>query len=186
MEKKESEFVAYSVLSKNECGKGTYTLYVQSICVEGRYMIMFMSDDREELKEVADRINEVRHSIYKNRRDKENIEAYVVWAKGEIIVIKKYYEDRDYTKEICILKLVEYLEKNDWSTEWLINDYAIYIDEWIADRERIINVFNESLKERNSYALEKAIEEKEAELRELKCIKYLIKNSYKLIEREDK
>lgn len=78
MEKKESEFVAYSVLSKNECGKGTYTLYVQSICVEGRYMIMFMSDDREELKEVADRINEVRHSIYKNRRDKENIEAYVV------------------------------------------------------------------------------------------------------------
>ena len=92
-------------------------------------------------------------------------------------MIKKYYEDRDYTKEICILKLVEYLEKNDWSTEWLINDYAIYIDEWIADRERIINVFNESLKERNSYALEKAIEEKEAELRELKCIKYLIKNS---------
>lgn len=67
-------------------------------------------------------------------------------------MIKKYYEDRDYTKEICILKLVEYLEKNDWSTEWLINDYAIYIDEWIADRERIINVFNESLKERNSYA----------------------------------
>ena len=54
MEKKESEFVAYSVLSENECGKGTYTL------------------------EVADRINEVRHSIYKNRRDKENIEAYVV------------------------------------------------------------------------------------------------------------
>jgi len=47
---------------------------------------MFMSDDREELKEVADRINEVRHSIYKNRRDKENIEAYVVWAKGEIIM----------------------------------------------------------------------------------------------------
>ena len=28
--------------------------------------------------------------------------------------------------------------------------------------------------------------EKEEELRELKCIKYLIKNSYKLIEREDK
>ena len=78
MEKKESEFVAYSVLSENECGKGTYTLYVQSIRVEGRYMIMFMSDDREELKEVADRINEVRHSIYKNRRDKENIEAYVM------------------------------------------------------------------------------------------------------------
>jgi hypothetical protein len=78
MEKKESEFVAYSVLSENECGKGTYTLYVQSIRVEGRYMIMFKSDDREELKEVADRINEVRHSIYKNRRDKENIEAYVV------------------------------------------------------------------------------------------------------------
>ena len=87
MEKKESEFVAYSVLSENECGKGTYTLYVQSIRVEGRYMIMFMSDDREELKEVADRINEVRHSIYKNRRDKENIEAYVVWAKGEIIML---------------------------------------------------------------------------------------------------
>ena len=43
MEKKESEFVAYSVLSENECGKGTYTLYVQSIRVEGRYMIMFMS-----------------------------------------------------------------------------------------------------------------------------------------------
>lgn len=78
MEKKESEFIAYSVLSESECGKGAYTLYVQSIRVEGRYMIMFMSDDREELKEVADRINEVRHSIYKNRRDKENIEAYVI------------------------------------------------------------------------------------------------------------
>ena len=78
MEKKESEFIAYSVLSESECGKGAYTLYVQSIRVEGRYMIMFKSDDREELKEVADRINEVRHSIYKNRRDKENIEAYVI------------------------------------------------------------------------------------------------------------
>ena len=56
MEKKESEFVAYSVLSEDECGKGVYTLYVQSIRVEGRYMIMFKSDDREELKEVAKRI----------------------------------------------------------------------------------------------------------------------------------
>ena len=103
MEKKESEFVAYSVLSENECGKGTYTLYVQSIRVEGRYMIMFMSDDREELKEVADRINEVRHSIYKNRRDKENIEAYVVWAKGEIInmgILKDYIEKKRTEKEI--------------------------------------------------------------------------------------
>ena len=35
-------------------------------------------------------------------------------------MIKKYYEDRDYTKEIYILKLVEYLEKNDWATEWMI------------------------------------------------------------------
>ena len=78
MEKKESEFVAYSVLSENECGKGTYTLYVQSIRVEGRYMIMFMSDDREELKEVANRIEEARHLIYQKRKDKENIEAYVL------------------------------------------------------------------------------------------------------------
>ena len=78
MEKKESEFVAYSVLSENECGKGTYTLYVQSIRVEGRYMIMFMSDDREELKEVAKRIEEARHLIYQKRKDKENIEAYVL------------------------------------------------------------------------------------------------------------
>ena len=103
MEKKESEFVAYSVLSEDECGKGVYTLYVQSIRVEGRYMIMFMSDDREELKEVADRINEVRHSIYKNRRDKENIEAYVVWAKGEIInmgILKDYIEKKRTEKEI--------------------------------------------------------------------------------------
>lgn len=78
MEKKESEFVAYSVLSENECGKGTYTLYVQSIRVEGRYMIMFKSDDREELKEVAKRIEEARHLIYQKRKDKENIEAYVL------------------------------------------------------------------------------------------------------------
>lgn len=44
MEKKESEFIAYSVLSESECGKGAYTLYVQSIRTEGRYMIMFKSD----------------------------------------------------------------------------------------------------------------------------------------------
>ena len=78
MEKKESEFVAYSVLSEDECGKGVYTLYVQSIRVEGRYMIMFKSDDREELKEVAKRIEEARHLIYQKRKDKENIEAYVL------------------------------------------------------------------------------------------------------------
>ena len=100
-------------------------------------------------------------------------------------MIREYYRDKDYTKEICVLKLIEYLEKNDWSTEWLINEYAIYIDKWIAERERIINVFKESLKERYSYELEEAIEETESELRELKCIKYLIKNSYKLIEREE-
>jgi hypothetical protein len=78
MEKKESEFVAYSVLSEDECGKGVYTLYVQSIRVEGRYMIMFKSDDREELKEVAKRIEEARHLIYPKRKDEENIEAYVI------------------------------------------------------------------------------------------------------------
>ena len=61
MEKKESEFVAYSVLSEDECGKGVYTLYVQSIRVEGRYMIMFKSDDRKELEEVAKQIEEARH-----------------------------------------------------------------------------------------------------------------------------
>ena len=78
MEKKESEFIAYSVLSESECGKGAYTLYVQSIRTEGRYLIMFKSDDKAELDKVADRINEVRHSIYKNRKDEENIEAYVM------------------------------------------------------------------------------------------------------------
>lgn len=78
MEKKESEFVAYSVLSEDECGKGLYTLYVQSIRVEGRYMIMFKSDDRKELEEVANRIEEARHLIYQKRKDKENIEAYVL------------------------------------------------------------------------------------------------------------
>ena len=78
MEKKESEFVAYSVLSEDECGKGVYTLYVQSIRVEGRYMIMFKSDDRKELEEVANRIEESRHLIYQKRKDKENIEAYVL------------------------------------------------------------------------------------------------------------
>ena len=95
MEKKESEFVAYSVLSEDECGKGVYTLYVQSIRVEGRYMIMFKSDDREELKEVADRINEVRHSIYKNRRDKENIEAMYKQYKnlGGNGTVEKLYDE---------------------------------------------------------------------------------------------
>lgn len=78
MEKKESEFVAYSVLSEDECGKGLYTLYVQSIRVEGRYMIMFKSDDRKELEEVANRIEKARHLIYQKRKDKENIEAYVL------------------------------------------------------------------------------------------------------------
>ena len=78
MEKKESEFVAYSVLSEDECGKGVYTLYVQSIRVEGRYMIMFKSDDRKELEEVANRIEKARHLIYQKRKDKENIEAYVL------------------------------------------------------------------------------------------------------------
>ena len=78
MEKKESEFVAYSVLSEDECGKGVYTLYVQSIRVEGRYMIMFKSDDRKELEEVANRIEESRHLIYQKRKDEENIEAYVI------------------------------------------------------------------------------------------------------------
>ena len=48
-------------------------------------------------------------------------------------MVRKYYEDRDYSKEICILKLVEYLEKNDHFTEWLINDYALYVDEWIEE-----------------------------------------------------
>ena len=78
MEKNKTEFVAYSVLSESDCGKGTYTLYVQSIRTEGRYLIMFKSDDKAELDKVADRINEVRHSIYKNRKDEENIEAYVM------------------------------------------------------------------------------------------------------------
>ena len=53
-------------------------------------------------------------------------------------MVRKYYEDRDYSKEICILKLVEYLEKNDHFTEWLINDYALYVDEWIEERENSI------------------------------------------------
>ena len=105
-------------------------------------------------------------------------------------MVSKYYEDRDYRKEICILKLVEYLEKNDWSTEWLINDYAIYVDEWIKEREESINILKEYIKrhpeDEKPYIYEEIIEEKEAELRELKCIKYLIKNSYKLIESEDK
>ena len=34
--------------------------------------------NKAELDKVADRINEVRHSIYKNRKDEENIEAYVM------------------------------------------------------------------------------------------------------------
>ena len=101
-------------------------------------------------------------------------------------MVRKYYEDRDYSKEICTLKLVEYLEKNDHFTEWLINDYALYVDEWIEERENSINAFKEYLKEDNCYIYQKIIEEKELELRELKCIKYLIKNSCKLIEREDK
>ena len=101
-------------------------------------------------------------------------------------MVRKYYEDRDYSKEICILKLVEYLEKNDHFTEWLINDYALYVDEWIEERENSINAFKEYRKEDNCYIYQKIIEEKELELRELKCIKYLIKNSCKLIEREDK
>ena len=71
-------------------------------------------------------------------------------------------------------------------TEWLINDYALYVDEWIEERENSINAFKEYLKEDNCYIYQKIIEEKELELRELKCIKYLIKNSCKLIEREDK
>ena len=75
MEKKESEFVAYSVLSEDECGKGVYTLYVQSIRVEGRYMIMFKSDDREELKEVAKRIEEARHLIYPKRKILKKIKS---------------------------------------------------------------------------------------------------------------
>ena len=78
MEKKESEFIAYSVLSESECGKGAYTLYVQSIRTEGRYMIMFKSDNKEELNRVAEQINEVRHLVNENRKDTENIEAYVM------------------------------------------------------------------------------------------------------------
>ena len=31
MEKKESEFVAYSVLSENECGKGTYMHKISAV-----------------------------------------------------------------------------------------------------------------------------------------------------------
>lgn len=101
-------------------------------------------------------------------------------------MVSKYYEDRDYKKELCIFKLIEYLEKNDSFTSWLINDYAIYVDKWIEEREKSINVFKEYLKEDNSYIYQQIIEEKELELRELKCIKYLIKNSYKLIESEEK
>ena len=100
-------------------------------------------------------------------------------------MVSKYYEDKDYTKKLCILKLIEYLEKNDHFTEWLINDYALYVDEWIEERENSINAFKEYLKEDKCYIYQKIIEEKEEELRELKCIKYLIKNSYKLIESED-
>ena len=41
-------------------------------------MIMFKSDDRKELEEVANRIEEARHLIYQKRKDKENIEAFVL------------------------------------------------------------------------------------------------------------
>ena len=100
-------------------------------------------------------------------------------------MVSKYYPDRDYTKELCVFKLIEYLEKSDRFTSWLINEYALYVDEWIEERENSINAFKEYLKEDNCYIYQKIIEEKELELRELKGIKYLIKNSYKLIESKD-
>ena len=67
----------YPVLGE-DCGVGKYTLYVQYIQTEGRYMIMFRSDDREQLKQIAERINEARCLIYPKRKDGENIEAYVM------------------------------------------------------------------------------------------------------------
>ena len=67
----------YPVLGE-ECGVGKYTLYVQHIQTEGRYMIMFRSDDREELERIAEHINEARCLIYQKRKDSENIEAYVM------------------------------------------------------------------------------------------------------------
>ena len=77
---KNEEFMIdnHPVLGEEDCGQGKYALYVQYIRTEGRYMIMYRSDDREKLNQIAERINDARHLIVKQRKDKENVEAYVL------------------------------------------------------------------------------------------------------------
>jgi hypothetical protein len=78
MESNEMIIEKYPVLGEKECGTGRYVLYVQCIQKEGQYMIMFKSEDYKELNQTAQQINEARYLIYKNRKDKENIEAFVL------------------------------------------------------------------------------------------------------------
>ena len=65
----------------------------------------------------------------------------------------------------------------DYATEFANKHKSIASPSDFEITDEIYNDFKEYLKEDNCYIYQKIIEEKELELRELKCIKYLIKNS---------
>lgn len=68
----------FAVLGEERCGKGKYSLYLQYQNRENRYMLMFKSDDYDELNRRAQRINEARERTHKRRLSKDNIEAFVM------------------------------------------------------------------------------------------------------------
>lgn len=68
----------FAVLGEERCGEGKYSLYVQYQNRENRYMLMFKSDDYDDLNRRAQRINVVRERTHQRRLSKNNIEAFVI------------------------------------------------------------------------------------------------------------
>ena len=68
----------FAVLREERCGEGKYSLYVQYQNRENRYMLMFKSDDYDDLNRRAQRINVVRERTHQRRLSKDNIEAFVM------------------------------------------------------------------------------------------------------------
>ena len=68
----------FAVLGDERCGEGKFSLYVQYQFKENHYMLMFKSDDYDDLNRRAQRINDARELTHQRRTSKDNIEAFVM------------------------------------------------------------------------------------------------------------